>query len=95
MPKGKEASHLRVRIEPRLLARLEKARESTGRTMTGEIVERLWQSFQKEDQHKLAVQAATTALQRAGLAVVPIGAPAQDETRTAPAKPAHSRQKDE
>jgi hypothetical protein len=95
MPKGKEASHLRVRIEPRLLARLEKARENTGRTMTGEIVERLWQSFQKEDQHKLAVQAATTALQRAGLAVVPIGAPAQNETQTAPAKPAHSRQKDE
>jgi hypothetical protein len=89
MPKSKEAPHLRVRIEPRLLARLEKARERTGRTMTGEIVERLWQSFQREDQQELAVQAATTALQRAGFPVVPFGNEAQAE----PTKPASTSQK--
>jgi Arc-like DNA binding dprotein len=94
MPKSKEAPHLRVRIEPRLLARLEKARERTGRTMTGEIVERLRQSFQREDQQELAVNAVTTALQRAGFPVVPIGAPARDEVQAEPGKPANSSQKD-
>jgi hypothetical protein len=50
----KEATpHLRVRIEPRLLARLEKAREKRGRTLTGEIVHRLEESFQREDQQEL------------------------------------------
>jgi len=50
----KEATpHLRVRIEPRLLARLEKAREKKGRTLTGEIVHRLEESFQREDQQEL------------------------------------------
>jgi hypothetical protein len=48
--KSKEATpHLRVRIEPRLLARLEKAREKSGRTLTGEIVHRLEQTFRKEE----------------------------------------------
>jgi hypothetical protein len=72
---------------------LEKARERTGRTMTGEIVERLWQSFQKEDQQELAVQAATTALERAGFPVVPIGA-ARGEAQTEPPKTAKSTHKD-
>jgi hypothetical protein len=89
MPKSKEAPHLRVRIEPRLLARLEKAREKTGRTMTGEIVDRLWKSFQGEDQQELAVQALTTVLQRAGLPVVPFG----DEPQAEATKPAGSNQK--
>ena len=39
------------------------------------------------------VQAATTALERAGFPVVPIGA-AQDQAQTEPAKPAKSTQKD-
>jgi hypothetical protein len=52
--KRKEATpHLRVRIEPRLLARLEKARELNRRTLTGEIVERLEESFRREDQQAL------------------------------------------
>jgi len=62
MPKSKEAPHLRVRIEPRLLARLEKAREKSGRTLTGEIVSRLEQSFQREDQQKMMEEAAQMAL---------------------------------
>jgi hypothetical protein len=48
--KSKEATpHLRVRIEPDLLARLEKAREKSERTLTGEIVARLKSSFRRED----------------------------------------------
>jgi hypothetical protein len=48
--KSKEATpHLRVRIEPRLLSRLERAREKSGRTLTGEIVHRLEQTFRKEE----------------------------------------------
>jgi hypothetical protein len=53
MPKGKELPHLRVRIEPKLLARLEKAREKSGRTLTGEIVSRIEQSFRREDHEEL------------------------------------------
>jgi hypothetical protein len=47
--KPKEAPHLRVRIEPTLLARLERAREKSGRTLTGEIVHRIEQTFRKEE----------------------------------------------
>jgi hypothetical protein len=46
--KQKETPHLRLRIEPRLLDRLEKARARDGRTLTGEIVHRLEQSFRRE-----------------------------------------------
>ena len=57
--KGKEATpHLRLRIEPRLLTRLEKAREKSRRTLTGEIVDRLEQSFRKEDDADLAIKVA-------------------------------------
>jgi hypothetical protein len=45
----KETPHLRVRIEPKLLQRLEKSREKSGRTLTGEIVERLEESFRRDD----------------------------------------------
>ena len=41
--------HLRVRIEPKLLAKLEKSREKNGRTLTGEIVARLEESFRTDD----------------------------------------------
>jgi hypothetical protein len=47
--KPKETPHLRVRIEPTLLARLEKAREKSRRTLTGEIVHRIEQTFRKEE----------------------------------------------
>ncbi len=45
----RETPHLRVRIEPKLLAKLEKSREKDGHTLTGEIVARLEQSFQTDD----------------------------------------------
>jgi uncharacterized coiled-coil DUF342 family protein len=41
--------HLRLRIEPQLLGRLEKAREKAGRTLTGEIVHRLELTFRRDD----------------------------------------------
>jgi hypothetical protein len=51
--KSRETPHLRIRLEPALLARLEKAREKTGRTLTGEIAKRLEQSFRRDDQQDL------------------------------------------
>jgi hypothetical protein len=49
----KEGPHLRLRVNPKLLARLEKAREKSGRTLTGEIVSRLESSFRREDHEDL------------------------------------------
>jgi hypothetical protein len=46
---ARETPHLRIRIEPKLLAKLEKSREKNGHTLTGEIVTRLEQSFQTDD----------------------------------------------
>jgi hypothetical protein len=45
----KEVPHLRVRIDPKLLAKLEKSREKNDHTLTGEIVVRLEQSFEQAD----------------------------------------------
>jgi hypothetical protein len=45
----KQLTHLRIRIEPKLLNRLEKSREKDGNTLTGEIVARLERSFETED----------------------------------------------
>jgi hypothetical protein len=47
--KSKDIPHLRLRIEPSLLARLEKSAEKNERTLTGEIVERLNTSFKRDD----------------------------------------------
>jgi len=49
LARSTETPHLRVRIEPKLLARLEKSREKNGRTLTGEIVARLEKSFRTDD----------------------------------------------
>jgi Arc-like DNA binding domain len=49
LAKPMEMPHLRVRIEPKLLAKLEKSREKNGRTLTGEIVARLEESFRTDD----------------------------------------------
>jgi hypothetical protein len=47
--KAKETPHLRLRIEPSLLARLEKSADKNERTLTGEIVDRLEASFKRDD----------------------------------------------
>ena len=51
----KQTTHLRHRIETDLLQKLEKAAESSGRTLTGEINERLKESFKREDAKKLVI----------------------------------------
>jgi hypothetical protein len=56
---GISTPHLRLRIDPRLLERLEKSRDKNGRTLTGEIVHRLEQSFQKDDTLEQAETIAT------------------------------------
>jgi hypothetical protein len=105
MPKSEEAPHLRVRLKPQLIARLEKARKKIGRTMTGEIEWRLEQSFQREEQEEwelrakqLATAAATTAVdqvlerfQRPGGGLPVVGWSAQPADG---AKPADSKPKD-
>jgi hypothetical protein len=46
---AKDTPHLRLRIDPPVLAKLEKAAEKNGRTLTGEINHRLSESFKKDD----------------------------------------------
>jgi hypothetical protein len=103
MPKSKEAPHLRVRLKPGLIARLEKARGKAGRTMTGEIERRLEQSFQREEQEEwelraeqLATAAATSAVDQAlrrfqppggGLPIANWSARPADEAKPADSKP--------
>jgi hypothetical protein len=43
--KARETTHLRVRLDPIRLAKLEKSAEKNGLTLTGEIVRRLDESF--------------------------------------------------
>jgi hypothetical protein len=53
--KTKQATpHLRIRLEPELLARLEKSRAANSRTLTGEITHRLEQTYRKSDEADLA-----------------------------------------
>lgn len=52
-------THLRFRIEPRLQRQLERAAKENGRTLTGEIVERLKQSLSgdtSEDLRKYLIE---------------------------------------
>jgi hypothetical protein len=51
--KAKDTPHLRLRIEPSLLARLQKSADKNERTLTGEIVDRLDASFRREDTQAL------------------------------------------
>jgi predicted DNA-binding protein len=63
MPKKRKQGtpHLRIRIEPELLARLEKSRKMQGRTLTGEMVHRIEQSFRKSDDIDLAAETLRAA----------------------------------
>jgi hypothetical protein len=47
--KPKDTSHLRLRIDPIRLAKLESAAARNGRTLTGEITHRLDDSFKRHD----------------------------------------------
>jgi hypothetical protein len=62
--KRKEATpHLRLRVGPELLAKLEKAREKHGRTLTGEIVHRLELSFARERNRATGLENAGAILE--------------------------------
>jgi hypothetical protein len=62
MPVKDDTPHLRLRLEPQLLQRLERAREKSGRTLTGEISQRIRESFRKEDTAALVETTATSVL---------------------------------
>lgn len=65
----KETTHLRLRVDATLLAKLEKAAEKNGNTLTGEIVRRLEESFAKEDKMLELEALADKMLERFGRAV--------------------------
>ena len=58
MAKIKDTPHLRLRVDPSVLTRLEKAAEKNGRTLTGEINHRLGESFTTDDLIGLAERIA-------------------------------------
>ncbi|WP_338832319.1 hypothetical protein [Bradyrhizobium sp. 27S5] len=57
----KDTTHLRLRIDPARLAKLEKAAEKNARTLTAEIIFRLDGSFKRDD-----FEAALDALSERG-----------------------------
>ena len=48
MPRREDTTNVRLRVEPQLLDKLEKARGRHGRTLSGEITTRLEWSFARE-----------------------------------------------
>jgi hypothetical protein len=67
---AKDTTHLRLRIDPARLAKLEKAAEKSGRTLTGEITHRLDESFKKEDMIATLEAFADQVAERLGNVVV-------------------------
>jgi hypothetical protein len=65
----RETTNLRLRVEPELLAKLEKAREKRGRTLNGEIIDRLELSFARERNRVTAMENTATILNLANLAL--------------------------
>jgi hypothetical protein len=61
--KTKETTNLRLRVEPELLAKLEKARERGRRTLSGEIVRRVEWSFAREQARVSGLENAATILE--------------------------------
>jgi hypothetical protein len=61
--KTKETTNLRLRVEPEVLAELEKARERHGRTLSGEIMHRVNLSFARERNRVTAFETAATILE--------------------------------
>jgi len=75
-----------TRMPEHLRTRIQKEAKLNSRSMNAEIIHRLQESFRGEDDKlaKLAVQVATSTLQREGFLVVPIGAQGQDRRGEAP-----------
>jgi hypothetical protein len=61
--KTDDTANLRLRVEPELLAKLEKAREKNGRTLSGEIVHRVEASFARDQTRQSALQYAATIVE--------------------------------
>ena len=77
---ARKSQQLRIvmtRMPDHLRSRIQREAKLNSRSMNAEIIYRLQESFQREDQTelaKLAVQVATSTLQEKGLLVVPFGA---------------------
>jgi Arc-like DNA binding domain len=72
-----ETPHLRLRVGPEMLAKLEKARERNGRTLTGEIIHRLELSFARERNRATGFENAATILDLAADTLRPDLPPAE------------------
>src|SRR5262245_28034329 len=62
MPRRKDTTNVRLRVEPELLDKLEKARGRHGRTLSGEITNRLELSFARERNRSTGLENAGTIL---------------------------------
>ena len=63
MPRRKETTNLRLRVEPDMMAKLEKACARHGRTFSGEIMHRLGWSFAREDRLVTSFDNAATIIE--------------------------------
>jgi hypothetical protein len=62
---GEDTTNLRLRVGPELLAKLEKARQALGRTLSGEIITRLEQSFARDRERLAAFENARAVMELA------------------------------
>lgn len=60
----KDQEHLRIRLDAKLLRKIDASREKTGRTRTDEIEMRLLESFMRTDLEMVAEMAVHNALMR-------------------------------
>jgi plasmid stability protein len=82
-----DTAHLRLRFDEKLRRRIERDAARNTRSMNAEIIERLEKSFEKEEQRMLMVQAATTALLREGVRIIPFGPPTGEHVEPTPRRP--------
>ena len=92
--KPTDTVHLRLRFDEKLRRRLERAAAENKQSMNAEIIRRLEESFQKQDQKQLIssiVQETLTIIGPRGAVVVPAG---RIEVQPEPRDPADTNQKD-
>src|SRR5262245_44468706 len=68
--KAPKQVHIRVRLDQSLLDRLEKDRVANGRTLTGEIVHKLEQSYRQENMRKYIEHTVTEAVAASSASVI-------------------------
>jgi hypothetical protein len=84
--KTRETTHLRLRLDPIRLAKLEKAAEKNGLTLTGEIVRRLDESFSfpvliEEFAERLAEKLGSTVTVKIGDAITKYSRPREGDEK--------------